>query len=122
MEILINENAAGNYIERCYKNARPDAYGLHNEQFYNILKNIQGKWLEVETEHLFSDQFNTAPIQDVSENGVRIMMEDVVEIKDDVRDGVVKCRWCYGYDKNNDGACDKCGKNEYLEPLNPRKI
>ena len=79
-------------------------------------------WLEVETEHLFSDQFNTAPIQNVSENGVRIMIEDVVEIKDDVRDGVVKCQWCYGYDKDNDGACDKCGKTEYLKPLNPRKI
>ena len=117
MEILINENAAGNYIKRCYKNARPDAYGLHNEKFYNILKNIQGQWLEIETEHLFSDQFNTTPIPNVSDNGVRIMMEDVVEIKDDVRNGVMKCRWCYGYDNDNDGACDKCGKTEYLKPL-----
>jgi hypothetical protein len=122
MEILINENAAGNYIKRCYKHARPEAYGLHNENFYNILKNVQGKWLTVETEHLFSDQFNTAPIENVSVNGVRIMIEDVVEIKDDIRDGINKCRWCYGYDKDNDGACDKCGKNEYLEPLKPRTI
>ena len=98
MQILINENAAGNYIKRCYKHARPEAYGLHNENFYNILKNVQGNWLSVETEHLFSDQFNTAPI-----------------------DGV-KCQWCYGYDKDNDGACDKCGKTEYLKPLNPRTI
>lgn len=121
MEILINENAAGNYIKRCYKNARPDACGLHNEKFYTILKNVQGKWLTVDTEHLFSDQFNTKRIDGVSGSGARIMMEDVVEIKDDVRDGVVKCRWCYGYDKDGDGACDSCGKIDYLESLIPKK-
>ena len=48
MEILIKENAASNYMRRCYKGTRPDAVGLHNEGFYNILKGLQGKWVEVE--------------------------------------------------------------------------
>ena len=117
MEILIHENAAKNYITKCYKYAHPEADSLHSESFYNILKAIEGKWVEVETEHLFSDQFNIAPIEGVSELGARITIEDVTEIKDDVRQGVVKCRWCFGYDKDSDGACDRCGKTDYLEAI-----
>jgi hypothetical protein len=94
MEILIKENAADNYFRRCYKGTRPDAVGLHNEGFYNILKGLQGKWVEVETTHLFSNQFNTVPVEGVTGSGARINMEDVEEIKDDVRHGVYKCVWC----------------------------
>jgi len=117
MEILINENAAKNYITRCYRNARPDAVGLHNEGFYNILKGLQGKWIEVETTHLFSDQFNTVPVEGVTGSGARIDLADVVEIKDDVRQGLKKCQWCFGYDRNQDGVCDRCEKSEYLKDL-----
>lgn len=84
-----------------------------------MLEKIKGQWVEVETEHLFADQFNTVPIPGVSEQGLRLMIEDVEEIEDDVRQGVVKCGWCAGYDKDGDGRCDKCGKAEYLRPLNP---
>ena len=119
MRIKIHDNAAANYIARCYRHARPDAYGLHNNAFYEALVKVQGQWLEVETAHLFADQFNTVPIEGVSEQGLRVMLTEVVEIEDDVRQGVVKCQWCYGYDSDKDGACDKCGKSEYLRPLNP---
>jgi hypothetical protein len=117
MEILINENASQNYIARCYRKARPDAVGLHNEKFYNILKGLQGKWVEVDTEHLFSEQFNTVPVEGVTGSGARIDLADVAEIKDDVRQGLQKCQWCYGYDKDKDGTCDRCGKEEYLKEL-----
>ena len=117
MEILINENAAKNYITRCYSKARPDAVGLHNENFYNILKGLQGKWIEVETTHLFSDQFNTVPVEGVTGSGARIDLADVLEIKDDVRPGLKKCVWCYGYDHNQDGLCDRCEQAEYLKEL-----
>ena len=80
MEILIKENAADNYFRRCYKGTRPDAVGLHNEGFYNILKGLQGKWVEVETTHLFSNQFNTVPVEGVTGSGARINMEDVEEM------------------------------------------
>jgi hypothetical protein len=82
-----------------------------------MLQKVEGKWLEVETEHLFADQFNTAPVPDVSENGIRLMIEDIAAIEGDVRPGIVKCRWCYGYDQDGDGKCDKCGKEDYLESL-----
>jgi hypothetical protein len=117
MEILIKENAASNYVRRCYKGARPDAVGLHNEGFYNILKGLQGKWVEVDTTHLFSNQFNTVPVEGVTGSGARINIEDVEEIKDDVRHGVYKCVWCYGYDHNHDGVCDRCEQSKYLSPL-----
>ena len=117
MEILIHENAADNYFRRCYRGTRPDAVGLHNEGFYNILKNLQGKWIEVETTHLFSDQFNTVPVEGITGSGARIDLADVVEIKDDVRYGLQKCQWCFGYDRNQDGICDRCEQSEYLKEL-----
>ena len=82
MEILIKENAANNYMRRCYKGTRPDVVGLHNEGFYNILKGLEGKWVEVETTHLFANQFNTVPVEGLTGSGARIDMADVAEIKD----------------------------------------
>jgi hypothetical protein len=117
MEILINENASRNYITRCYRGARPDAVGLHNDKFYNILKGLEGKWVEVETTFLFSDQFNTVPVEGLTGSGARIDLADVVEIKDDIRQGLKKCQFCFGLDKNKDGACDRCGRTNYLETI-----
>ena len=117
MEILIHENAANNYFRRCYRSTQPNAVGLHNEGFYNILKGLQGKWVEVDTTHLFTDQFNTMVIEGVTGSGARINLADVVEIKDDVRHGLQKCVWCYGYDHNHDGLCDRCEQSKYLVDL-----
>lgn len=118
MRIKLHENAASNYVCRCYRGANPQSGMLHRPEWEKMLKNIEGLWLEVETEHLFRDQFNTAPIPGVSENGMRIMIGDVSEIEDDIRADVIKCRWCYGYDDGT-GKCGECGKTDYLEPLNP---
>jgi hypothetical protein len=117
MEILIHENAANNYFRLCYRGTQPNAVGLHNEGFYNILKGLQGKWVEVDTTHLFTDQFNTVVIEGVTGSGARINLADVVEIKDDVRHGLQKCVWCYGYDHNHDGLCDRCEQSKYLVDL-----
>ena len=119
MRIKIHEGAAEHYIRRCYRYAHPQCGRLHRPEWAKMLRAVEGKWLEVETDHLFDDQFNTAPIPGVSQNGMRIMIESVSEIEGDVRQGVIKCRWCYGY--SSDGkACDKCGKSEHLFPLNPK--
>jgi len=40
-----------------------------------------------------------------------------VEIKDDIRQGLKKCQFCFGLDKNKDGACDRCGRTNYLETI-----
>lgn len=121
MRIHIRKDAASAYHHRCYKGAHPACGMLHNPDWEKMLEQVQGQWLEVETEHLFRDQFNTAPIPGVSELGMRIMIQDIDAIEDDARDGIIKCNWCFGYDKDNDGKCDNCSKSEYLEPLNPIK-
>lgn len=117
MRIKLYSEAASHYVTRCYRGAHPQCGQLHNPKWQKMLEAVQGTWLEVETEHLFRDQFNTAPIPGVSENGMRVMIEDVEAIENDVRQGVVKCQWCYGYDHDHDGKCDKCGKSEYLRDL-----
>lgn len=122
MKIRLNDNAASNYVTRCYKGAHPACGRLHNEEFAGMLKKVQGKWLKVETDHLFNDQFNTAPIKGVTALGLRVMHADVAEIKGDIRKGIKKCRWCYGYDRENKGICDKCGSAEHLEEMKPLKI
>ena len=119
MRIKMNDEAARHYVTRCYRHAHPACGQRHNPKFATMLRAVQGQWIEVETDHLFRDQFNTVPIPGVSENGLRVMVSDIVDIEDDVRQGVVKCSWCYGYDTDGDGACDKCGKTEYLRSLNP---
>jgi hypothetical protein len=119
MRIKLTDNASSTYVRRCYRGAHPACGMLHNPDFAKMLEKVQGQWLEVETDHLFSDQFNTAPIPGVSELGLRVMVSEVAEIQDDARIGVVKCSWCAGYDTNKDGTCDKCGKSEHLAPLNP---
>lgn len=121
MRVKVYQNAAANYHARCYRHAHPACGMLHRPEWEKMLRAVEGRWLEVETEHLFRDQFNTVPIPGVSDNGMRLMIEDVEAIEDDVRDGVIKCRWCFGYDHDKDGACDKCGKTDHLEPLNPIK-
>ncbi len=119
MRVLVYQDAASNYVRRCYRHASPSAYGLHDPKFAEMLRKVEGQWLEVETEHLFRDQFNVSTDPEVSANGLRIMIEDVAAIEGDVRLGVVKCGWCYGYDRDGDGKCDQCGKDDYLAPLNP---
>jgi hypothetical protein len=122
MRIKIHPNAATNYVRRCYRNAHPSCGMLHRPEFERMLEQVGGQWVDVETDHLFSDQFNTAPIPGVSELGLRVMHADVVEIEGDIREGIAKCQWCYGYDRTGAGVCDQCGKAEYLGPLVPLKI
>lgn len=115
MRIKVKKTAASDYIRRTYKGMRADCGMLHRPEWVKMLEAVQGKWIEVETNYLFQDQFNTVPIPGVSELGMRIMMESVEEIEDDVRIGLMKCGWCGKHTKND--KCDKCGKAEYLEKL-----
>ena len=56
-----------------------------------MLKQIEGMIVEVETEQLFKDQFNTVPVPNVSENGLRIMQNLVKEVIDDIRPQMMRC-------------------------------
>lgn len=121
MKIKIRQDAAMAYIHRTYRKAHPQCGMLHRPEWVEALEKVQGQWLEVDTQYLFSNQFNTTPIEGVSEIGMRIMIEDIDEIQDDVRIGVSKCNWCGGDDRHKPGICGKCGRTDCLQPLLPAK-
>lgn len=62
-----------------------------------MMRRVDGQVLDVDTKYLFSDQFNTFPIPNVTKTGLRIFITDVEEILDDLRLGMGTC-----------GYCDKC--------------
>jgi len=88
-----------------------------NKKWYDLLEEIAGKEVEVETDHLFIDQFNTIPITDISEKGIRIMISFVEYIIDDERYNKMKCRYC-GTTQSKGDKCIKCKKNSYLFKFN----
>ena len=59
--------------------------GPHVEQYRKDLQAIAGTWQEVETEHLFCDQFNIKKL--------RVHCRHVEAIRGDVREGLYKCAY-----------------------------
>lgn len=90
-----------------------------SESWLGKLKNISGKTIEVDTEFLFPDQFNTVPIEGVSEKGLRIMSNLVEKVVNDQRIGLSKCQWCGAKNPSSVIVCMKCGRSEHIEPLFP---
>ena len=84
MKIKIRKDAKAIYISSANSS-------LVDWRWADILEKIAGKTIEVETEYLFKDQFNTVPIPGVAEKGLRIMQNLVEEVIDDVRPGKTKC-------------------------------
>lgn len=108
MDIRIRDNAYDIYIG-----------GVHNGRIINwkwadTLKALQGMTIEVETEYLFANQFNTAPIDGISENGMRIMAESVAEVIDDERLGQMRCEWC-GAVSVVSSTCSNCERDDHLK-------
>ena len=60
---------------------------------FDLLKPIAGKWVEVETEHLYTNQYNTVPFEGCP-TGARVMDEDVDMVIEDARVGKGKCVYC----------------------------
>lgn len=110
MKIRIREDASRIYARRFKDRMIP------NHEWLDKLQQIEGKVLEVETKYLFKDQYNTAPIPGVSDNGLRVMEESVTEVIDDERPGKVRCNWCGKIGTNNGVLfCEHCKKSGYLE-------
>ncbi|MEN6445017.1 MAG: hypothetical protein ABFC98_03115 [Candidatus Cloacimonas sp.] len=107
MKIKIRKDAKAIYIS----SLKPFPIDWH---WADILEKIAGKTIEVETEYLFKNQFNTVPIPGVAEKGLRIMQNLVEEVIDDVRPGKAKCNWC-GKVSENQLVCMACGHKDYLE-------
>ena len=109
MKIKLFADASERYRVRCCMPAQP-----LDQRYFEMLEAVDGQALEVETEHLFEDQYNTAPITGVSDNGLRVMDYLVEEVIDDARIGKMKCNYC-GTSAEVAVSCPKCGKSEYLK-------
>jgi hypothetical protein len=133
MQIRIRQDAAGIYCRRF-----TDQQMIPDQQWAEILRVLAGEVLEVETDYLFANQFNTAPVskeraevlmrrveeyrtQQMCDRvrsalamGVRIMQESIEEIVDDVRPGMMRCSWC-GKSAPVADVCPHCEKNDHLE-------
>ena len=82
MKIRIFKEASAIYMRSCYKGAPASCGMLHNPSYYEALKRVEGCVLDVETDYLFTDQFNTEKL--------RIMANVVTEVIDDERIGKIK--------------------------------
>lgn len=58
------------------------------ENAWRMPKEIQGKWVEVDTAHLFHNQYNIAGYD------IRVMDESVEAVRDDIRAGIIGCGYC----------------------------
>jgi len=120
MRIRLRDDAYAAFCRQALKGRRPDGPGLFpaEHRFADMLKKVQGQWLEVETDHLFDDQYNTPPVPGVSELGLRVMDHSVAEIEGDVRPRATKCWYC-GKTRLDDfaNAEKPCGCKEGVRKL-----
>lgn len=114
MEIRIKGNA-----HEIYK-AEANQGGPFNGDWFDMLEAIAGRVIEVETDHLFKDQFNTVPIEGVSSSGMRIMASSVDEVIDDEREYMLRCTYCGQASEVSyvdSLRCPHCGQGDYLVAL-----
>lgn len=114
MQLKIKKNAGSIFVKNHYLNYK---YGggmsPQAREFGDMITAVQGMTLEVETKFLWEDQFNTAPIEGISELGLRILDfkgdESIIEeIIDDARPGRAKCGSCEHYLREDDLVGDPC--------------
>lgn len=103
MKIKIFENAADQYRSICMT---PDRAGSFRQEYFDKLKEIEGKEIEVETKYLFRDQFNV--------EGLRVMARSVEKVIDDKRIGRYFDRWTH---KNHAEIPEECKHGERREYL-----
>lgn len=103
MKIRIKDDAAA-----VYRRSVPRFQAI-NWEWVEKMQAIQGLTLDVETEFLFHDQYNTAPVPGVSEQGFRLMDNVVAEVIDDERPNRRVC-----------GKCSTETRKEYYEATKNR--
>ena len=119
MELKIKEDAGNIFYKNHYKGMNPEYCmpGVTRE-FADKITAIQGMTIKVETKYLWDDQFNTAPIEGISKNGLRILdlkgePSIIKEIIGDIRPARFKCPLCFHYLREDDveeDICWWCGK------------
>jgi hypothetical protein len=111
MKLVIKKNAV-----ECYRKQG----GMYSPDYAASLRKIEGTIVDVETDHLFEDQYNI-----VQEN-LRVFDYAVESIIDDARIGRQHCQYCGKHSAINEktpnmssDACPKCGTIGYLTPFKP---
>lgn len=108
MKIRIKDNARDLYVATQALNAPV------NYSWAAKLRALEGMTVDVETDYMFQDQYNTGPIPGVSDIGLRIMAQSVVEVIDDERPGAQRCQWCGRCSKVSD-TCPWCAHDDHLQ-------
>lgn len=85
MRVQIHSHAAWRYALSLYYSARTGRM-QYNNKYADMLRQIQGQWVDIDTMFLFSNQLNTVPIEGVSSHGLRISHAVIARIEDDARD------------------------------------
>jgi len=78
MQIKIRENC---FVSTC-------GYNPDSKEFIAFIEANRGKWVDVETEHLFENQYNTEKF--------RVMDRHICAVREDARIGKGKCVYCGG--------------------------
>jgi len=114
MKLKIKEDAGTIFLHNHNKNLSPHYCAPATvRDFADKITAIQGMTIEVEIKFLWDNQFNTTPIEGVSECGLRILdfkgEESIIEeIIDDARPGRAKCGSCGHYLREDDQIGDPC--------------
>lgn len=90
--------------------------GFSEMGWAKAMKEIEGKWVEIDTRYLFNNQYSTVGVRHAS-NGLRITEDDIVDIVDDARVGRSICNWCNRNCPSDFMFCPHCGKADRLEPF-----
>lgn len=114
MKLLIKPNAGTIFVQNHYRRkGRQHVMSNEARKFGDMITAIEGMEIKVETKYLWKDQFNTAPIEGISKNGLRILDfegdESIIEkIIDDVRPQRKTCDSCGNYARDGDLQDDPC--------------
>lgn len=103
------------------QSADPKEDGFADLNYLRVLDGIDGKWVFVETDWLFSNHFNIPPVPG-SKNGLKIMDSRVSAILNDKRVGRKFCHYCHKHSAWEAKICEKCGKANYFEPFGKIEI
>lgn len=86
---------------------------------YDFVRDLDGQEIELETAHLFDNQWNTAPIEGKTEKGLRVFdwAEDVIYINGRENKTTKRGHWLEQTDemreiRRNVDKCGYCGKQE----------
>lgn len=107
MKVKVKDNACHLYCKSFVLQQIP------YKPYADILQQVQGTVLEVDTKYLFLQSVNAIYFEDNDPSKRRIMdlNHRLIEwIKDDERIGTYKCQWCGNHQKGNDSPC-QCGQS-----------